>query len=268
VEIDQVLQAAINIRFLDGRVPERPSVSLPFALEVAMFFRHCTIILVLVAIVCPRLSAQVNPSSSSQPSETQAANKPALQSRDQRYRLERGDVFDLDFAFTPDFNQIVTVQPDGYISLRSVGDVKIVGQTIPEASETIRAAYLEVLNNPKVVIMLKDFEKPYFIAGGWVEKPGRYDLRGETTLSQAIQVAGGLKDGAKPSQVILFRSVSSDLVEVKKLNLKTILAGKNLTEDVHLKPGDMFLVPQSVFAKIAPYIPRASIGTYFNPGGF
>jgi polysaccharide export outer membrane protein len=231
-----------------------------------MFFRGCTIIPILIAIVCPGLSGQVNGSSSSQPSEPKSAYQPVLQSRDQRYRLERGDVFDLDFAFTPDFNQVVTIQPDGYISLRGVGDVKIIGQTIPEASETIRVAYLEVLNNPKVVIMLKDFEKPYFIAGGWVGKPGKYDLRGETTLSQAIQVAGGLKDGAKPSQVILFRGVSSDLVEVKKVNLKTILAGKNVNEDVHLKPGDMFLVPQSAFAKIAPYIPRASVGTYFNPG--
>jgi polysaccharide export outer membrane protein len=239
-----------------------------FALEVAMAFENVTIILILIAIVCPGLSGQVNMSRSSKQSETKSATQPVLQVRDQRYRLERGDVFDLDFAFTPDFNQTATIQPDGYISLRGVGDVKIVGQTIPEASETIRVAYSEVLNNPKIVIMLKDFEKPYFIAGGWVGKPGRYDLRGETTLSQALQVAGGLKDGAKSSQVILFRGVSSDMVEVKKLNLKAILAGKNVNEDVHLKPGDMFFVPKSAFAKIEPYIPRASIGTYVSPGSF
>jgi len=174
----------------------------------------------------------------------------------------------LDFVLTPEFNQAVTIQPDGYISLRGVGDVKVVGQTIPEASERIRVAYLDVLNNPKVVIMLKDFEKPYFIAGGRVDKPGRYDLRGDTTISQAIQVAGGFKDGAKSSQVILFRPVSSDLLEVKKLNVKDILAGKNVSEDVHLQSGDMFIVPKSVFGKIDPYIPRASLGTYFTPGSF
>jgi polysaccharide biosynthesis/export protein len=233
-----------------------------------MFFRSCTIILVLIAIVCPGLFGQVNASSSSQLADARSTDQPLLQSRDQRYRLERGDVFDLDFAFTPDFNQNVTIQPDGYISLRGVGDVKVVGQTIPEVSETIRIAYSELLNNPKVVIVLKDFEKPYFIAGGLVDKPGRYDLRGETTLSQAIEIAGGLKDGAKPSQVILFRRASSDLLEVKKLNVKDILAGKNLREDVYLKPGDMFIVPKSVFGKIDPYIPRASLGTYFTPGNF
>ena len=178
-------------------------------------------------------------------------------------------MFDLDFALTPEFNETATIQPDGYISLRGAGDIKVLGQTIPEACETIRAAYSGVLNSPKIAIILKDFEKPYFIAGGWVEKPGRYDLRGDTTLSQAIQVAGGVKDGAKTSQIILFRSVSSDLVEVKKLNLKHILDGKDPREDIHLlRPGDMFLIPKSTYAKIAPYLPRTMLGTYFNPVSF
>jgi polysaccharide export outer membrane protein len=235
-----------------------------------MLFRSSN--LILVAITCAGLFGQSKPLSSSEPavvaSESKPADRPVLQSRDQRYQLERGDVFDLDFALTPEFNQTVTVQPDGYISLRSVGDVKILGQTIPEASATIRTAYANVLDSPTITIMLKDFEKPYFVAGGWVDKPGRYDLRGETTLSQAIQVAGGLKDGAKASHVILFRSVSNDWVEVKILNVEHILAGKDVREDVHLRPGDMFFIPKSTFAKISPYIPRTSVGAYFNPVNF
>lgn len=230
-----------------------------------MLFRSCTIF--FVAIACTTFFGQNNISSSSGPpvprSQPKAADQLTLQTRDQRYRLERDDVFDLDFVLTPEFNQTVTVQPDGYISLRGVGDVKVLGETIPEASATIRTAYANVLDNPPIAIVLKDFEKPYFVAGGWVGKPGKYDLRGETTLSQAIQVAGGLRDGANDSNVILFRSVSNDWVEVKKLNAKDILAGKNTNEDVRLRPGDMFLVPKSTFAKIAPFIPRATLGMYF-----
>jgi polysaccharide biosynthesis/export protein len=197
-----------------------------------------------------------------------SSNPVHLQSRDQRYKLERGDVFDLDFALTPEFNQTVTVQPDGFISLRGAGDIKIIGQTIPQATASIRRAYATVLDNPQIAIMLKDFEKPYFVAGGWVGKPGKYDLRGDTTVSQAIQVAGGFKDGAKTAQVIVFRSVSDDWVEVKTLNVKHILAGKDMREDIHLRPGDMFFVPKSKFAAISPFIPRASLGTYFSPANF
>jgi len=227
---------------------------------------------VLVALACTTCFGQNNVSISNQRSapsvQTTAADQPALQSRDQRYRLERNDIFDLDFVLTPEFNQTVTVQPDGYISLRGIGDVKILDQTIPEATATIRAAYAKVLDNPPIAITLKDFEKPYFVAGGLVDKPGKYDLRGETTLSQAIQIAGGFKEGAKSSNVILFRSVSNDWIEVKKFNIKHILSGKDIREDIHLRPGDMFFVPKSGFAQVAPYIPRASVGTYFTPADF
>lgn len=225
-----------------------------------MLFRNATIIFV-VAITCTSLFGQDKPSESKTPPGS--GDRPILQPRDQRYRLERDDVFDLDFALTPEFNQTVTVQPDGYISLRGVGDVMVLGQTIPEACASIRAAYAKVLDNPTIAINLKDFEKPYFVAGGWVGRPGKYDLRGEITLSQAIQVAGGLKDGAKTSNVILFRSISNDWVEVKNINMKQILSGKDTREDVHLRPGDMFLVPKGSFAKIEPFIPRATLGTYF-----
>jgi len=224
-------------------------------------------LLIFMAIACTNSFGQgnvptSNPRSESSP-QTTADGHPTPLSRDQRYRLERSDVFDLDFVLTPEFNQTVTIQPDGYISLQGVGNVKVLGQTIPEASATIRAAYANILDNPRIAIVLKDFEKPYFVAGGWVGKPGKYDLRGETTLSQAIQIAGGLRDGAKVSQVILFRNASNDWVEVKKLNMKDIFKGKNIREDVHLRPGDMFLIPKGTFAKTEPFIPRATLGTYF-----
>jgi polysaccharide biosynthesis/export protein len=231
-----------------------------------MFFRYSAIIFFAVITSASLFGQDKLSNSKTSPGSvpgSQSTDRPILQPRDQRYRLERNDVFDLDFVLTPEFNQTVTVQPDGYISLRGVGDIMVLGQTIPEACATIRAAYTKVLDNPTIAINLKDFEKPYFVAGGWVGRPGKYDLRGETTLSQAIQVAGGLKDGAKTSNVILFRSISSDWVEVKNINMKQILSGKDTREDVHLRPGDMFLVSKSTFAKIEPFIPRATLGTYF-----
>src|SRR5690349_14268493 len=101
--------------------------------------RFRSFMVVLVAATCTSLFGQAKPSRSIGPSGTR--DRPMLHSRDQRYQRERGDVFDLDFALTPEFNQAVTFQPDGYISLRSVGDIRILSQTIPEASATIRTAY-------------------------------------------------------------------------------------------------------------------------------
>jgi polysaccharide biosynthesis/export protein len=195
----------------------------------------------------------------------QNADRPALQHRNPRYRLNRSDVLNLDFPLTPEFSQTVIIQPDGFITLRSVGEVHVEGQTLAEATQTIRTAYANVLHNPIITIDLKDFEKPYFIAGGQVGHPGKYDLRGDTTLIQAVEVAGGFTEDSKHSEVWLFRRVSDEWVEVHKFNVKKMLGNGDLHEDTHLNPGDMVYVPKNGISKVRRYLPVATMGSYFNP---
>jgi polysaccharide biosynthesis/export protein len=182
-----------------------------------------------------------------------------------RYELRAGDVLDISFEFIPEFNQAITVQPDGYITLRGVGDVHVSGLTVPEVTEAVRTAYGKILNNPHMTLVLKDFDKPYFTAGGAIGRPGKYELRGDTTVVEAITIAGGFNDSAKHSQVVLFRRVSQDWVETRVLDVKKMLNDKNLAEDLHLKPGDMVFVPQSQVSKIRRYIPVPGIGIGMNP---
>jgi polysaccharide export outer membrane protein len=96
-------------------------------------------------------------------------------------------------------------------------------------------------------------------------KPGKYDLRGETTLTQAVAMAGGFTEKSKHSQVLLFRRASNDWVEARKFDVKQMLAQADLREDPILQPGDMIFVPQNALSKIAPYIPRVNLGIYANP---
>jgi polysaccharide biosynthesis/export protein len=182
-----------------------------------------------------------------------------------RYELRADDVFDISFEFTPEFNQVVTVQPDGYITLRGVGDVRVAGLTVPEITETIRTAYGKILNNPTIAIALKDFDKPYFTAGGAIGRPGKYELRGDTTVVEAITIAGGFNDSAKHSQVVLFRRVSRDWMEGTVLDIKKMLNDKSLSEDLHLRPGDMVFVPESRISKIRRYLPVPNMGVALNP---
>ena len=101
---------------------------------------------------------------------------------------------------------------------------------------------------------LKDFQKPFFVALGQVGKPGQYDLRYDMTVTEAIGVAGGFSPGAK-TQVLLYRRVSNEWAEVKLLNIKEILNGKNVNEDAHLMPGDMIFVPEKFITKFRKYVP-------------
>src|ERR1035437_1309160 len=92
------------------------------------------------------------PDSSSQVSTTSANATAGLHERNPRYKLRKGDTFDLDFALSPEFNQTVAVEPDGYVTLKGVESTFVEGQTMPELTKTVKAAYAKVLHNPVIAI--------------------------------------------------------------------------------------------------------------------
>jgi protein involved in polysaccharide export with SLBB domain len=188
----------------------------------------------------------------------QDADRPVPTERNPRYKICRDDALLLSFPLSPELNQKVIVQPDGFISLQNAGSIRIEGLTVPGVIEAVKKAYAGTLHEPIVNVDLADFQKPFFTVLGQVGKPGQYDLRYDITVTQAIAVAGGFEATAK-TQVFLYRSVSSNWAEVRELKIKDILHGKNISEDVHLRPGDMIFVPEKAITHFRKYVPY-SIG--------
>ena len=184
------------------------------------------------------------------------------------YRLNRSDVVALSFTLSPELDQTLTIQPDGYITLKDAGPVLAQGLTLEEFRAAVRLAYTGYLHEPQVAVALKEFEHPYFIAGGEVGKPGKYELRGDTTIMEAVEIAGGFTHEARHSQVLLFRHVNDDLVEARVFNLKKMLQDKNLSEAPELRPGDLVFVPQNSISKIERFLSRASMSMYVSSTQF
>jgi polysaccharide biosynthesis/export protein len=234
-----------------------------------------TLLVKAILMVCSLAGAQTGQVSVTADSARNATgNSPQgstsvqFQQRDPRYRLQKSDVVEIKFKFSPEFDQTVTVQPDGFISLDGAGDIKVEDKTIPEVTEVIRHAYQGTLHQPVITVLLKDFEKPFFIAAGQVGHPGKYELRSDTTLIAALAIAGDITTAAKHSQVVLFRHISSETVEARVFNVKQMLASRNLEEDPHLLPGDLVFVPQNKISKIQRYLPTASMGAFLSPTQF
>ena len=181
-------------------------------------------------------SAQTNGSSD--------VEHPVAAQRNPRYKICRNDTLTITFPIAPEFDQLaITVMPDGYVNLQGAGSLYVLGLTVSETVEALKKAYSGVLHDPIINVDLTDFQKPYFVVLGQVGKPGQYDLRYDITVMQAVAVAGGFAPTAK-TQVFLFHQVSPTTVEVKKLNIKEIMNGKNVNEQVHLSPGDTIVVPE------------------------
>jgi len=184
------------------------------------------------------------------------------------YRLRPSDVVEVSFTVAPEFNQTLTVQPDGYVMLKDAGLVDAQGLNLQEFSDAVQKAYSGYLHDPQAAVALKEFERPYFVVGGEVGRPGKYELRSDTTVAEAVQIAGGLTAQAKHSQVVLFRRVNDEFKETRLLNLKKMLKESRLKEDAHLQPGDLVFVPQNTISKISRFLSKPAVSMYMNSSQF
>jgi polysaccharide biosynthesis/export protein len=228
----------------------------------------------LVFLTSRHLSGQSTAPSSTQVLAAAQANghaklsiaTPQLARRGALYHLRQGDVIELTFQLCPEFNQDLTVQPDGQISLRGVPAINVEGQSLSEVTASVTAAYSSIMREPVVAVALKDFEKPYFIAVGEVNRPGKYDLRSSLTVTEALAVAGGFDQNAKHSQVVLFRPVGEEGFAARIVDIKRILSKRDLNQDLRMLPGDVLYVPKSKMSSIRPFLPGTNV--FLNPFAF
>jgi polysaccharide export outer membrane protein len=87
-------------------------------------------------------------------------------------------------------------------------------------------------------------------------------------VAEALAVAGGLTPTAK-TQVFLFHRVSSQWAAVSKVDIRDILKGQHLNDDLLIKPGDMVFVPEKFIVHFRKYVPyNLMVGSYLQGTGF
>jgi polysaccharide export outer membrane protein len=124
-------------------------------------------------ILVPNLKSGEQPATSNNaPQATLNKTGLSLPKPDSRDTVHPSDTLELTFMLTPEFNQTVTVHPDGHITLRDIGNLLAAGHTLPELTESIKTAYSKILHDPVISVNPKDFGKPSFADGGHVGKPG------------------------------------------------------------------------------------------------
>ena len=216
----------------------------------------------IIALFAASLSLAVPAQAQTRQAQTPQLRTPAAP---ERYVLHPGDVLDIQYRYTPEFNQTVTVQPDGFISLEIGGDMKVSERNLEQVRNIILAKARTRLASPELIVVLKEFQKPYVMVAGEVALPGKLEMREKLTALQAVLLAGGFKDSAKSSQILVFRKLNNDMAEVRTLNFKSLKRTSDLENDLTLQAGDMILVPRNRISKIERYVRLASLATFLNP---
>ena len=159
------------------------------------------------------------------------------------YLLGPEDVLDITVWRSTDLSKVVTVRPDGKISLPLIGDVPAMGKTASQLAAEISAKLKEYKENPQVSIVVKEVNSYAIYVLGEVTKPGKYPLKIKTTLLQAITLAEGLTQTAARNKIVVFR-FGKDGQQIKiKASYDDIVLRDGTVQNIELRRGDQIVVP-------------------------
>jgi polysaccharide export outer membrane protein len=158
------------------------------------------------------------------------------------YVIGPDDVLQVIYWREKDVSAEVTVRPDGMISLPLLNDVKAAGLTPEQLRDAVNEAAKKFFEDPNVTINIRTINSRKVFIAGSVARPGAYALTAPTTVLQLIAMAGGLTEVANKGKIAVMRQESGRPVRYP-FNYKDVANGKNLKQNIELKPGDTVIVP-------------------------
>jgi polysaccharide biosynthesis/export protein len=159
------------------------------------------------------------------------------------YIIGPEDILAINVWKEPDISRSVPVRSDGAISLPLVGEVEAGGKTTVELEQEITAKLRTYISEPVVAVMVQEMRSKRFNVLGQVAKPGSYLLTSNTTVLDAIALAGGFRDFAKQKSIYVLRKNPDGSETRLPFNYKDAVKGKNVEQNVKLLPRDSVVVP-------------------------
>lgn len=196
----------------------------------------------LLIAVAPRPAEAQSASSASRPAGQERPALPQGVPLPDDYVIGPEDVLTVVFWRDKDMSGDTSVRPDGRITLPLVNDIDAAGLTPEELSERIEESARQYIEDPTVTVVVKQINSRRVFITGMVGKPGAYPLVTPTTVLQLISLAGGLNEFADTNDIMIMRTEKGQQ-KALKFNYKDVRRGRNLDQNILLKPGDTVVVP-------------------------
>ncbi len=172
------------------------------------------------------------------------------------YVLSVGDQFRLRFSPQNEMDVKYTVRPDGKVSFDLIGELPVLGMTPDELRETLEEMYAVYLRSPMINVVVDDIVSQRLFVLGEVLRPGVFELKTPTTLTQVLSEAGGWKGSARMEEVMVIRKGVDQMPFSFKVNMKEMLKSGNLHGDLYLKNQDIVYVPIGKMAASGDFVDR------------
>ncbi len=180
------------------------------------------------------------------PQSPPAASPP----EDDNYRIGPGDLLKFFVWKEPELSGELQVRFDGKVTIPLLGDMEATGRTPEQLAGEVLKALKRFLAAPQVTVSVTNSNSGRFYVLGQVARPGDFPLRGRTTVLQGLALAGGFREFAKTDSIVIVRQDKGFFLPKGRpsetfisINYKKLEAGKDVGENVPLRPGDTILVP-------------------------
>jgi polysaccharide export outer membrane protein len=171
------------------------------------------------------------------------------------FSLGKGDILSISVYDEPDLTlESVPVRPDGMIAFPLIGDVQVAGRNVEDVSNEIRERLLQFVLEPRVSVVVTEFNSLDYTLYGEVVHPGVYPLTTDVSISAAIAKAGGLTKGQ-------FRASSVELADlthaflardgnVMPVDFVRLIREGDMRFDIDLQPGDYIHIPSGLSKEV------------------
>jgi polysaccharide biosynthesis/export protein len=186
---------------------------------------------------------------------------------DSGYKIGPLDVLDVQVFKVPDVSKTVQVTEEGTITYPLVGEMHAAGKTTRELeAEFVQKFGSKYIRNPQVTIQVKEYNSQRVTVSGGVKTTGVYALKGRTTLTQVLAMAGDVDSSIASGDVVIFRTIDGKK-SAAKFDFDEIRSGK--VQDPLLEPGDVIVADTSAtkvaLANVLKVLPLATSAAIFVP---
>lgn len=182
-----------------------------------------------------------------QPAAPEAA-PPVPDAAANSYVIGPGDTLQVFVWRNPELSTTIPVRPDGKISTPLVEDMIANGKTPTQLARDIEVVLAEYIRSPQVNIIVSQpvstFSQVRII--GEVSQPQGMPYREGMTVLDVVLAAGGLGEFAAGNRARIVRKEDGKEREIR-VRLADLVNRGDMRQNVEMKPGDVLVVPQSMF---------------------
>ena len=164
------------------------------------------------------------------------------------YVIGAGDTLNIIVARNPELSMSVPVRPDGKISAPLVDEMLAQGKTSVQVARELETLLAKYVRDPVVTVVVTNIVGSYseqVRVVGEAARPQFLPYRQKMTLLDVMIAVGGLTDFAAGNKATIMRTTEGN--KQYSVRLKDLIKGGDISANVEMRPGDVLIIPQSLF---------------------